>query len=128
RLTYKQLLGLGDQHGRSPIVVIRTFIEYHRNPDVGTDTPPETVREVTDEARLFACAFASYYLRRVDRRIKRLKKVLRRVRRSPDSVDLDAIVDAFAKTNELLSKTYNLMRHWRTLIRSAEALQAEAFV
>ncbi len=118
-MSYKQLMGSGEDSGRSPMGVVRDFISH-----VGRGGDAENERMVVDEARLFACTFVSYYLQRIERRAKKVKKSYRRRLSAPisDQESAAEFLSALDKAEDALRKSYSLLRAWRSLVKSAGEL------
>jgi hypothetical protein len=115
RLTYKQLVGDPAIAGRSPISVIRQYFAGKQD-RTGATKPLVTEQEAIDEARIFACALAGYFLRRVERRSKRLRKVVKQMAADYSQESNDAVDRACKDTGEFLDRIHNVMRTWRSLI------------
>jgi hypothetical protein len=114
RLTFGQLIGDETAEGRSPVKVIANYLQAAGE---GRDTIPE--REVVDEARMFACALAGYYLRRIERRSKRLRKSVKRYLRERTDPSLGEVELACIDTAHFLDRIHAVMRTWRRLIEHA---------
>ena len=110
RLSYRTLTGLTGPGVRSPINIIRHYVSACKDNEVAGSE-----RAAVDEARIFGCSFASYFLRRIDRRTKRLKRAYRRHCDNSNNTNQDELGDAISKLAEVLSKTYNMLRQWRLL-------------
>jgi len=118
-MSYKQLLGVGAGSSRSPINVVRSFVaEAAKGSKLGDE------KLIVDEARLFACSFVSYLLRRVERRAKKIRKVYREKisANTADSAVTDEFIDTLTNASEILSKSYNLMREWRRIVADCRKL------
>lgn len=123
RLSYKQLAGLCSPGVRSPILIIRNYLDSCKD-----GAPSETEKVLVDEARIFGCSFASYFLRRVDRRGRRLRRNFSHRKSSgkpADQASEDVFMDAVAQTMEVLSKAYNMLRQWRALRFDSEKVLSE---
>jgi len=114
RLTYEQLVGEDAYGSRSPVTVIATYLQETGD---GKASFPE--REVIDEARIFACALAGYYLRRVERRSKQLRKAVKKFSRDPLDSNLEALEQACLDSAQFLDRIHTIMRTWHRLIEHA---------
>jgi len=110
RLAFKLLAGLTSPGVRSPVSIIRQYISACRE---SAATGPERV--VIDEARIFGCSFASYFLRRADRRTKRLKRAYRQQYFGREGGQPSTFDESLGRIAEVLDKSYHMLRHWRQL-------------
>ena len=120
RLDYEQLVGLNSSPARSPVNFIARYLQETGD---GKASFPE--REVIDEARIFACALAGYYLRRVERRSKRLRRAVRRhLLELSDQSQLE-LQDASVDASQFLDRIHTIMSTWRRLMDSAAKIDLD---
>ncbi len=120
RFSFKDLMGLNSE--RSPLTALRAYVE-----SVQTGNTTLTIQRAISEARIFGCTFASYFLKRISKRIKSMQKVHKHVSQiSEDNVEGHANIDLHLEdTKDLLSKGMSLLRELRRLIHDIEALNQE---
>ncbi len=120
RLTYEQLIGEETSGSRSPVTVIASYLQATGD---GKASFPE--REVIDEARIFACSLAGYYLRRVERRSKQLRKAVKKFTREPSDSNLEALEHACLDSGQFLDRIHAIMRTWHRLIEHADRIDQD---
>ncbi|MCX6116217.1 MAG: hypothetical protein NT027_01645, partial [Proteobacteria bacterium] len=124
RLSFKDLMGVTE--GKSPIINLRTYIRSIRDGHAAF-----TIQRAISEARIFGCTFTSYFLKRMSKRTKGLKKVQRYISTHLDEISEDnsEVVEALdycvVETRELLSKGMYLLRELRQLLNEAESLNQD---
>ncbi|NDE14858.1 hypothetical protein EBZ80_08015 [bacterium] len=114
RLTFGQLIGDEASEGRSPVKIIAKYLQ-----ETGEDRRSIPEREVLAEARIFACALAGYYLRRVERRSKKIRKAVKRLLRERTDPCLGEVELACLDTAQFLDRIHAIMRTWRRLMEHA---------
>ena len=121
RYSYRDLRGLNGSD-RSPIVFLREYIR-----EVADGRAPTTIQRAISEARIFGCSFASYFLKRMAKRTKALKRVHRYIATVYDESGqgAEALLHYMEETRELLSKAMYLLKDWRELLVEVESLNQE---
>lgn len=120
RFSFKDLIGLSGS--RSPIRYLEDYIRQ-----AADGHPPAAIQRAVSEARIFGCSFASYFLKRMAKRTKAIKKAHKCIAtvydEHGDGVKL--LEHALTETRELISKTNYLLKQWRTLLVEAESLNQD---
>lgn len=116
RLSYNEMIGKGGTSDDAPISVIRKYIESMRQGTIAG--PPDAAIE---EARLFGCAFYSYFTRRTTKLADQLERHVRRAKRSRHRKNekVHTTLSLVAKT---VMKGHRLLTAWRELERMANDL------
>lgn len=117
RLSFGQLIGDESSDGRSPVKIITKYLQ-----ETGEGKSTISEREVVDEARMFACALAGYYLRRIERRSRRLRKAVKRFSREKTDPTLGELELTCLDTAHFLDRIHSVMRTWRRLIEHAATI------
>ena len=120
RFSFKDLIGTNGN--RSPIKFLERDVRM-----VADGRPPATIQRAISEARIFGCSFASYFLKRMAKRTKTLRRVHQKIIVVYDEQgvlvkDLERQLD---ETRELLSKAMYLLKQWRKLLVEAENLNQD---
>lgn len=120
RLSFKDLMGQSGQ--KSPLSSLRAYIK-----SVAEGHPVHTIQKAISEARIFGCMFTSYFLKRISKRTKALRRVNRYLAMSNDETGegREALLHYMAEVRELLSKGMYLLKELRTLLHDAEQLDRE---
>lgn len=120
RFTFKDLMGVNKQ--RSPLIVLRNYIR-----SASEGRPTVSIQRAISEARIFGCSFASYFLKRIAKRTKALRKVHQYIATVyDDSGDgVETLIHYLEETRELLSKGMYLIKELRALLVEAESLNQE---
>lgn len=120
RFSFKDLMGVNGE--RSPLVALRKYVHSVQN---GHTTV--TIQRAISEARIFGCTFASYFLKRMSKRSKSLKRVHRFIATTcdDDGQSADSLCHYMEETLELLSKGMYLLKELRTLLKEAEGLNQD---
>ena len=120
RFSFKELIGLNGS--RSPIKFLEDYIRQ-----VAEGHPPATIQRAISEARIFGCSFASYFLKRMSKRTKAIKKAHRRIATMYDEhgEGVKSLEECLIETRELISKTNYILKQWRKLLVEAESLNQD---
>lgn len=116
RMSYNEMMGKGGETDDAPMAVIRRYIEAMRQGTIAG--PPDAAIE---EARLFGCAFYSYFTRRTSKLADQLEKHARRTKRSRNrkTTQIHTTLSLVAKT---VMKGHRLLQSWRELDQLAHDL------
>lgn len=114
RLTYEQLIGVDSSDARSPVKILTRYLQ-----ETGEGKASFPEREVIDEARIFACALAGYYLRRVERRAKQLRKSVKKFANDSTDSNLADLEHACLDTADFLDRIHAIMSTWHRLLEHA---------
>lgn len=114
RLTYPQLIGANHSLARSPVKQITRYLQ-----DVSDGKPTAPEQEVIDETRIFACSLAGYYLKRIDRRSRRLKKAAGDFIAQPTDHSRANLEAACHDCMDFLDRVHSITSTWRRLIEQA---------
>lgn len=122
RFTFKDLMGATKQ--RSPLIVLKAYVKSVAE----GRTPEVSVQRAISEARIFGCSFASYFLKRISKRTKALRKVHQYIATVYDESGdgIETLIHYMEETRELLSKGTYLVKELRLLLVEAEALGQES--
>ena len=117
RFSFKDMIGLNGS--RSPIKFLEEYIRR-----VADGHPPATIQRAVSEARIFGCSFASYFLKRMGKRTKAIRKVHKYIATVYDEhgKGVEQLEHYLQETRELLSKAMYLLKEWRRLSFEAESL------
>jgi hypothetical protein len=120
RFSFKELIGLAGS--RSPIKYLEDYIRQ-----AAEGHPPAEIQRAVSEARIFGCSFASYFLKRMAKRTKAIKKAHKCIATIYDEHGdgVKQLEHALTETRELISKTNYLLKQWRTLLVEAESLNQD---
>jgi hypothetical protein len=120
RFSFKELIGLNGS--RSPIKFLEDYVRQ-----VAEGHPPATIQRAISEARIFGCSFASYFLKRMSKRTKAIKKAHRRIATMYDEhgEGVKLLEECLIETRELISKTNYILKQWRKLLVDAESLNQD---
>ncbi|MCX6125368.1 MAG: hypothetical protein NTV34_11575 [Proteobacteria bacterium] len=120
RFSFRDLMGLNG--ARSPLVSLQNYIR-----GIQEGKTSVTIQRAISEARIFGCTFASYFLKRINKRSKSLKRIHRYVATSFDENGdgAEALTHYIEETLELLSKGMYLLKELRKLLVEAESVQQE---
>ena len=120
RFSFKELIGLSGS--RSPIKYLEDYIRQ-----AADGHPPAEIQRAVSEARIFGCSFASYFLKRMAKRTKAIKKAHKFIATIYDEHGdgVKQLEHALTETRELISKTNYLLKQWRTLLVEAESLNQD---
>ena len=120
RFSFKELIGLSGS--RSPIKYLEDYIRQ-----AADGHPPAAIQRAVSEARIFGCSFASYFLKRMAKRTKAIKKAHKCIATVYDEHGdgVKQLEHALTETRELISKTNYLLKQWRTLLVEAESLNQD---
>jgi len=120
RFSFKELIGLSGS--RSPIKYLEDYIKQ-----AADGHPPAEIQRAVSEARIFGCSFASYFLKRMAKRTKAIKKAHKCIATVYDEHGdgVKQLEHALTETRELISKTNYLLKQWRTLLVEAESLNQD---
>lgn len=120
RYSFRELIGRSGS--RSPINFLNDYVRQ-----VADGHPPVSIQRAVSEARIFGCSFASYFLKRMGKRTKSIRRVHKYIATVYDeqgkgSAALEQCLD---ETRELLSKSMYLLKDWRKLLNDAESLNQD---
>jgi hypothetical protein len=120
RFSFKDLVGINSN--RSPIKFLESYVRL-----VADGHPPTTIQRAISETRIFGCSFASYFLKRIAKRTKSIRKSHKFIATVFDESgkgikDFQKNLD---ETRELLSKSFYLLKQWRQLLVQAERLDQD---
>lgn len=120
RFTFKDLMGTNKQ--RSPLIVLRAYLK-----NVAEGKPTVSNQRAISEARIFGCSFASYFLKRIAKRTKALRKVHQYIATVYDDTGdgVETLIHYLEETRELLSKGAYLLKELRQLLLDAESMGHE---
>lgn len=120
RFSFRDLMG-HNMH-RSPLVSLRDYIR-----SVTEGHASVTIQKAISEVRIFGSTFASYYLKRMSKRTKALRRVHRYIATVYDEKGegIEALIHYLEETRELLSKGMYLLKELRCLLAEAESLNLE---
>jgi hypothetical protein len=120
RFSFKEFIGLNGS--RSPIKFLEDYIRQSAE-----GHPPTSIQRAISEARIFGCSFASYFLKRMSKRTKAIKKAHKRIATVYDEYGegVKSLENCLSETRELISKTNYILRQWRNLLSEAENLNQD---
>jgi hypothetical protein len=120
RFSFRELIGLTGS--RSPIKFLEDYVKQ-----VADGHPPVTIQRAISEARIFGCSFASYFLKRMGKRTKAIRKVHKYIATVYDErgQGVESLEHYLDETRELLSKALYLLKQWRKLLIEAESLNQD---
>ena len=120
RFSFKELIGLSGS--RSPIKYLEDYIRQ-----AADGHPPAPIQRAVSEARIFGCSVASYFLKRMAKRTKAIKKAHKCIATVYDEHGdgVKQLEHALTETRELISKTNYLLKQWRTLLVEVESLNQD---
>lgn len=120
RFSFRELIGLSGS--RSPIKFLEDYVKQ-----VADGHPPVTIQRAISEARIFGCSFASYFLKRMGKRTKAIRKVHKYIATVYDEhgKGVESLEHYLDETRELLSKSVYLLKEWRNLMIQAESLNQD---
>lgn len=120
RYSFRELIGLSGS--RSPIKFLEEYVRQ-----VADGHPPATIQRAISEARIFGCSFASYFLKRMGKRTKSIRKVHKYIATvyDEDGKGTQSLEHYLDETRELLSKAMYLLKEWRKLMVEAESLNQD---
>ena len=120
RFSFKELICLSGS--RSPIKYLEDYIRQ-----AADGHPPAPIQRAVSEARIFGCSFASYFLKRMAKRTKAIKKAHKCIATVYDEHGdgVKQLEHALTETRELISKTNYLLKQWRTLLVEVESLNQD---
>lgn len=121
RLTYPQLIGAVHSTARSPVKQIARYFQEMSDGKSATITE----QEVIDEIRIFACSFAGYYLKRIDRRSKRLRKSVGEFIVSQNDNSRAHLETACHDCMDFLERIHSITSTWRKLIDQAAKIVSD---
>jgi hypothetical protein len=120
RFSFRDLIGLNGS--RSPIKFLDDYVRQ-----VAEGHPPATIQRAISEARIFGCSFASYFLKRMTKRTKAIRKAHRYIATVYDDQGkgVEHLEMCLEETRELLSKSLYLLKEWRRILSQAENLNQD---
>ncbi|MFK7822880.1 MAG: hypothetical protein AB8G05_01900 [Oligoflexales bacterium] len=111
RLSYKELLGLKNPSD-SPLKKVDSLLkktEPHKHTAAGIES-----------ARVFACSFSAYYLKRIQRRCRKLEKSVRIYEKSNDH--LSKVEANILVCESHLNESLHVLKEWRLLYQNAKEI------